>query len=190
MNSWLIGKDWCCKNWRQERRGWQRMRWLKGIIDSVDMNLGKLQQMVRDREAWPATVHGVVKCWIQLGDWTTTRLKNRIFAQFLVSYMIVYRPFISVYVFPDSCWFSCVSCKIVDVLLVKGLVQCFTYSKQSISNASYYHYYASRQNPALSFNGLWTLLVNPRATQKFWLFFWNPESMIKSQFARVFYSSS
>ena len=153
------------------------------------MNLGKLQQMVRDREAWPATIHGVVKCWIQLGDWTT-RLKNRIFAQFLVSYMIVYRPFISVYVFPDSCWFSCVSCKIVDVLLVKGLVQCFTYSKQSISNASYYHYYASRQNPALSFNGLWTLLVNPRATQKFWLFFWNPESMIKSQFARVFYSSS
>ena len=44
------------------------MRWLDGIIDSTDMNLGKLQRMVRDREAWHAAVHGVMKSQTQLGD--------------------------------------------------------------------------------------------------------------------------
>ena len=44
------------------------MRWLNGVNDSMDMNLGKLQEMVRDRETWHAAVHGVVKSWTQLGD--------------------------------------------------------------------------------------------------------------------------
>ena len=85
VKNWLIWKDpMLGKIQGRRRKGQQRMRWLDGITDSMEMSLSKLQELVMDRETWCAAVHGVTKSWTWLSDWTE-KLKT-----FLTNEEIIY----------------------------------------------------------------------------------------------------